>query len=237
MSTQVSEKQPLWRLIFTSQVGRKILTGITGLGLTFFVIIHMAGNLSYFAGNDAYNAYAHKLLSLGPLLYAVELGLLAFFVFHIVLGVSIALGKRQARKEGYKRYKSVGGQSKQSLSSRSMIVTGVILGVFLVLHLISFKFGTYYESAELIDGEPVRDLAKLLNEKFQSPLYAFGYSGVMLLLALHLRHGVWSAFQSLGATNPRLTPLIYTIGTLLGILIAVGFFILPLWIFFTGGNA
>ena len=116
-------------------------------------------------------------------------------------------------------------------------MTGVILGVFLVLHLVSFKFGTFYEAAETIDGEPVRDLARLLNEKFQSPVYAFGYSGVMLLLALHLRHGVWSAFQSLGATNPRLTPLIYTLGALVGLLIAVGFFILPLWIFFTGGNA
>ena len=237
MSTQVSEKQPLWRQIFTSQVGRKVLTGITGLGLTFFVLVHMAGNLSYFGGNDAYNAYAHKLLSLGPILYIAELGLLAFFVFHIVLGVSIAIGKQKARKQGYKRYKTVGGKSRQTLSSRSMIITGIILGVFLVLHLISFKFGAYYESTEMVDGKPVRDLARLLNEKFQSPLYAFGYSGVMVLLALHLRHGVWSAFQSLGATNPRLTPLIYVLGALLGILIAVGFFILPLWIFFTGGNA
>jgi len=237
MSTQVREKQPLWRQLFTSQIGKKLLTGVTGLGLTLFVIVHMAGNLSYFAGNEAYNAYAHKLLSLGPLLYIVELGLLAFFVFHIVLGVNIYIGKRKAREQGYKRYKTVGGQSKQSLSSRSMIVTGVILGVFLVLHLVSFKFGAYYEAVETIDGEPVRDLARLLNEKFQSPVYAFGYSGVMLLLALHLRHGIWSAFQSLGATNPRLTPLIYTLGALVGLLIAVGFFILPLWIFFTGGNA
>ncbi|MBX2821898.1 MAG: succinate dehydrogenase cytochrome b subunit [Rhodothermaceae bacterium] len=237
MSTQVREKQPLWRQLFTSQIGKKLLTGLTGLGLTLFVIVHMAGNLSYFAGNEAYNAYAHKLLSLGPLLYIAELGLLAFFVFHIVLGVNIYLGKRKAREQGYKRYKTAGGQSKQSLSSRSMIVTGVILGVFLVLHLVSFKFGAYYEAAESIDGKPVRDLARLLNEKFQSPLYAFGYSGVMVLLALHLRHGIWSAFQSLGATNPRLTPLIYTLGALVGLLIAVGFFILPLWIFFTGGNA
>lgn len=237
MSTQVREKQPLWRHIFSSQVGRKLLTGITGLGLTLFVLVHMAGNLSYFAGNEAYNAYAHKLLSLGPILYIAELGLLAFLVFHIVMGVSIYMGKRAARKQSYKRYKTVGGASRQSLSSRSMIITGVILGVFTVLHLISFKFGTYYEAVETIDGEPVRDLARLLNEKFQSPVYAFGYSGIMLLLGLHLRHGVWSAFQSLGATNPRLTPLIYLVGALLGALIAIGFFILPLWIFFTGGNA
>ena len=83
----------------------------------------------------------------------------------------------------------------------------------------------------------MRDIARLVTEKFQSPWYTFGYVGAMLLLGIHLRHGVWSAFQSLGATNPRLTPVIYSVGALLAILIAAGFFILPLWIFFTGGNA
>ena len=234
MSTNVSDKQPVWQKLFTSQVGKKLLTGITGLGLTLFVLGHMAGNLSYFAGHEAYNAYAHKLMSLGPLFYFIELGLLAFFVFHIVLGINIYLGKRAARKQGYKRYKSVGGASRQSLSSRSMIITGITLAVFLVFHLLSFKYGEYIDSATQFDadGKPYRDLAKLVEKKFESPLYAFGYTGMMLLLALHLRHGVWSAFQSLGATNPRLTPLIYSLGALLGILIAVGFIVLPLWIFF-----
>ena len=233
---QVSEKPSLWRQLVSSQVGKKMLTGITGLGLTLFVLVHMGGNLSYFVGQDAYNTYAHKLMSLGPLLYVIELGLLAFFVFHIVLGINIYVGKRKARQTRYKTYKTVGGASKQSASSRSMIFTGIILGVFLVFHLFSFKYGTYYESTEMVDGKPIRDLAKLVEEKFQSPLYAFGYTAVMLLLALHLRHGVWSAFQSLGATNPRLSPVIYTVGALFGLFIALGFIVLPLWIFFTGGN-
>ena len=72
--------------------------------------------------------------------------------------------------------------------------------VFLVVHLWTFKFGTYYETT--LDGEPVRDLARLVTEKFQSPWYAFGYTAIMLLLALHLRHGVWSSLQSLGAMTP-----------------------------------
>ena len=106
------------------------------------------------------------------------------------------------------------------------------MGFFWFFHLMSFKYGTYYETEPGANGEQIRDLARLVEEKFKSPWYAFGYTGVMLLLALHLRHGVWSAFQSLGATNPRLTPLIYAIGGLLGILIAIGFFVLPLWVFF-----
>jgi succinate dehydrogenase / fumarate reductase cytochrome b subunit len=221
--------------MWQSQVGKKVLTGITGIGLTLFVLIHMSGNLSYFTGTDAYNTYSHFLMGLGPLFYAIELGLLAFFLFHIVMGVSIALKKRQARTTGYRKFKSAGGPSKQSLSSRSMIVTGLIIMVFLVIHLMSFKYGAYYTTT--VDGEPMRDLARLLTEKFHSPWYAFGYTGVMILLGIHLRHGVWSAFQSLGAVSPRLTPLVYFLGAVLGILIAVGFLVLPLWIFFTGGNA
>ncbi len=223
-----------WQAIMFSPIGKKVLTGITGLGLTFFVLTHMLGNLSYFQGDEAYNAYTEFLSSLGMLLYLIEAGLLLFIILHIVLGINIYLSKRKARAVGYKSFKTAGGQSKQSISSRSMIITGVILMIFLVVHLWSFKFGTYYETT--LDGKPVRDLARLLTEKFQSPWYTFGYVGIVLLLSLHLRHGVWSALQSLGAMTPRLTPLIYTIGILLGLLIATGFFVLPLWIFFTGGN-
>ena len=229
-----SNKGASLQAIMMSPVGKKILTGITGLGLTVFVFTHMLGNLSYFQGSEAYNAYTEFLASLGGLLYLLEAGLLFFILLHIVLGINIFLSKRKARKEGYKQFKTVGGASKQSMSSRSMIITGIILMVFLVIHLWSFKFGTYYETT--LDGKPVRDLARLVTEKFQSPFYTFGYVAIVLLLALHLRHGVWSALQSLGATNPRLTPLIYSIGAIIGLLIAIGFFVLPLWIFFTGGN-
>lgn len=235
MSTNANGGRRSFARMWQSQVGKKVLTGVTGIGLTFFVLMHMVGNLSYFTGNDAYNAYAHFLLGLGPFLYLAELGLLAFFVFHVVMGVSIARGNRQARKASYKSLKTSGGPSKQSLSSRSMIITGIIILVFLVIHLKTFKFGVEYSTT--VEGESIRDLARLLTEKFQSPVYAFGYVGVMLLLGFHLRHGFWSAFQSLGATNPRLTPVIYTLGALVGIVIALGFLVLPLWIFFTGGNA
>jgi succinate dehydrogenase / fumarate reductase cytochrome b subunit len=224
-----------------SPVGKKILTGITGLGLVIFVIEHMSGNLILMLeGSDAYNAYAHFLESLGPILYLLELGLLAFFVFHIVLGINIWLGKRRARTQRYVKYRSAGKPSLQSPSSRSMIITGGILLVFLVVHLISFKFGPggplHADPAYVttVKGEVMRDLSKLVFEKFHHPAYAFGYPIVMLLLAVHLRHGIWSAFQSLGATNPRLTPVLYAVGGLLGLLIALGFLVLPLWIYFGG---
>ncbi|MDX1428708.1 MAG: succinate dehydrogenase cytochrome b subunit [Rhodothermales bacterium] len=228
------------KMLFSSAVGRKVLTGITGLGLTLFVLGHMLGNLSFFSSDpNAYNSYSHALISLGPLLYAVELGLLAFVVVHIAMGVKIYLGKKAARPVDYAEYKSAGGPSRQSVSSRTMIVTGLVLMVFLVLHILSFKYGPGIDEGYVVtvNGEEIRDLKRLLIEKFQSPLYAFGYPAVMLLLGFHLRHGIWSALQSLGAMTPRLTPLIYTAGGILAALIAVGFLVLPLWIFFGGGSA
>lgn len=224
-----------WSSFWSSPVGKKIVTGITGLALTGFVLTHMLGNLTYFISADAYNLYGHKITTgfgLGKgVYYLIEIALAAFFLFHIINGIIIWLGKRKARPEGYQKYQSAGGASKQSLSSRTMIVTGLVLLAFLVVHLEAFRFGEYIMTT--IDGEQVRNLAILMEQKFSNPLYAFGYPVVMLLLGFHLRHGVWSAFQSLSLANPRSTPMLYALGGVLGLIIALGFLVLPLYIFFT----
>ena len=220
---------------FRSSIGRKLLTGVTGLALVGFLLEHLYSNLLYFSSDpNAYNENAHFLISL-DLVYVLEVGLLTFFVVHIIVGISIYLRKRKARPDGYAKYRSAGKPSRQSLSSRTMIFTGLVLLVFLVIHIISFKYGPGIEEGFVvtIDGEPVRDLKRLLEEKFQHPAYAFGYPFVMILLGFHLRHGIWSALQSLGAMSPRLTPVVYTLGGVLAVLIAVGFLVLPLWIFFS----
>ena len=221
-----------------SPIGRKLITGITGLALVFFVLMHMIGNLSMFSGDDAYNEYAHFLASLGPLLYTVEVGLLVFFLAHVVTGIKIWISKRQARPEQYAVYKSAGNPSMQSSSSRSMVITGVILLVFTIFHLISFKFGPGGPGnadeayVTTVGGVEMRDLALLVRGKFASPWYTFGYTAIMLLLVTHLRHGVWSALQSLGAMRPSLSPLIYTLGGLIGLGIGLGFIVMPLALYF-----
>ena len=221
-----------------SPIGKKLITGITGLGLVIFVLMHMIGNLSMFSGDDAYNEYAHFLASLGPLLYTIEIGLLIFFLAHVVTGIRIWNGKRKARPQRYAVYKSAGAPSLQSSSSRSMAITGVILLVFTIFHLISFKFGpggpgnADASYLTVIDGVEMRDLALLVREKFATVWYTFGYTAIMLLLIVHLRHGVWSALQSLGAMRPSLTPVIYTLGGLIGLGIGLGFIVMPLAIFF-----
>jgi succinate dehydrogenase / fumarate reductase cytochrome b subunit len=214
---------------YSSTIGKKIITGVTGLGLTLFVLFHMVANLTLLTSTEAYNQLAHLFNSLGILLYTVELILLGLVIFHVAIAISIQLNKQQARQIPYKKYQSVGEPSKQSISSHTMIITGLILLVFLVFHILTFKFGQYYPT--IINGVEMRDLAKLVVEKFQSPLYAFGYVAVMVFLGFHLRHGVWSAFQSLGVNNISWSPLIYSFALIFAILIAVGFVVLPLGIY------
>ncbi len=214
--------------LYQSSIGKKLLTGITGLVLVTFVIIHMTGNLVLLVNADGYNQYGHYIERLGPLLWLIDIGLLGFLVVHVLMGVRIFLGRLRARPQGYTIYTSAGPPSYQTLSSRTMIVTGLVLGSFLVWHLLTFKFGIRYT----VPGSDIRDLSRLVIEKFHQPLYAFGYTGVMVMLASHLRHGIWSAFQSLGALNAALRPVVYTISVLLAIGIALGFVVLPLGIYF-----
>jgi succinate dehydrogenase / fumarate reductase cytochrome b subunit len=226
----ISSDRPKLIKFYTSPIGKKLITGVTGLGLSLFVLVHMVGNLTLFTGSAAYNQLAHFINSLGILLYLIEFSLLAIAIFHAVIGITIRLNTLKARPVGYSQLKSVGIPSKQSLSSRSMLITGMVLLGFLILHLTTFKFGVYYST--VINGVEMRDLSSLVIEKFQNPVYAFGYTGVMIMLAVHLRHGIWSAWQSIGLLNSKISPVVYAIALILAMLMAIGFIALPLAIYF-----
>ena len=214
----------------TSQVGRKLLTGITGVLLALFVIAHLIGNLQLLSSDPTpFNAYGQKLHSFGILLYIVEIGLALTILLHAYIGIAIAVRKRRARKQGYEKYQSKGAPSRQSVASRTMIYTGIILLVFLVIHLWQFRFGP--DVRTVIDGASTMDLHLLVREAFSNIGWVIFYVGVMLLLGFHLRHGVWSALQSLGAMKPKWSKAIHAVALILGILLAVGFLILPVLIY------
>lgn len=224
---------PSFTEALNSQVGRKFLTGITGLLLVFFVIFHLFGNLTVFGEPNALNSYSKFLHDLGPLLWIARIGLLIAFILHAWIGISIWWNKRKARPQKYKVYSSKGGASKQSLSSRSMAFTGVVLLVFLVIHINTFALGDAGNIT--VGGEQMADLKSLVLETFQSPFYAFGYTIVMILLGVHLGHGIWSAFISLTMRNKKTSAFMYTLGVIVAILLAVGFLFIPLYIYFSGG--
>lgn len=221
-------KQRKWQ----TTIGKKIIMGITGLLLGGFLVMHLAGNLALFIpdGGRSYNLYSHTLHQLGPILNVARAGLLIFFLSHIVTGFRVFFENRRARKNRYAVYASKGGPTKLSPASRSMIITGIVIMIFVPVHIQMFSLGEYYET--VIDGQPMRDLYTLVVEKFKNPVNAFGYAGIMLLLGLHLRHGFWSALQSLGAMTKRALPVVYAIGVLFAVLLAGGFVVLPLYIYF-----
>lgn len=214
-------------------IGRKFLTGLTGVFLILFLVVHLGGNLTLLAGPRLFNSYTHHLESLGPLLYLVEAGLFLVFVAHFTTAIIVQLEKLRARPHGYAVHVSKGGPSRQTLASRSMIVTGLVLLVYLPLHVWMFKFDQGHASPMTsIDGREVRDLYRVVVLAFKHPLIAWGYALVMFLLGFHLRHGFWSALQSLGALNPRWLPVVYGLGLVVAILLAGGFLVLPLWILY-----
>ena len=217
-----------------SQVGRKLMTGLTGIALILFLLVHLAGNLTIFASSTAFNAYVEQLHSLGPLLYVAEAILAFLFLYHAVLGINIWLHRRKARPENYKTYKTKGGPSHQSLASKSLIFTGMVMLIFLVVHIIHFKFGPYYETT--IDGETVRDLRKLVVEAFVRPVDTFAYVGVLVLVIFHLSHGFWSAFTSLGMKHNETSKRLQLVAYGFAIILMAAFIFIPLYIFFTGGE-
>jgi succinate dehydrogenase / fumarate reductase cytochrome b subunit len=216
---------------FSSSVGTKVLIALTGLGFAGFLVTHLAANLMVLVSPVAYNEYSHKLVT-NPLIYLAEAGLVLLFATHVYKAISNYLANRRARPHGYDTKRRAGHTSRKSLASTTMIVTGLWLLLFIVVHLKTFKFGTWYETPE-----GMRDLARLVNEEFRRPFFAVFYVLSMAVVGLHLRHGLSSAFQSLGIDHPRYTPFILKAGILVAIVFGLGFALIPIVIFFTGGRA
>lgn len=216
-----------------STIGQKIIAAVTGLGLTTFVIIHLIGNFTILMGPEAFNGYAYFLehLAHGWFIILAELGLIAFFATHAATGIRVYLGKRRARTQGYVVQGDAGGPSKKSLASRSMIITGPLLLLFVILHVLHFKFGPdMSDSARYIfeyKGMDIRNLWLLVVEEFQKPVIVFLYVAAMIGLGFHLVHGVWSGLQSLGATNKRYISTAVTVSLVLGLALAIGFIYIP----------
>ena len=219
------------RQFFSSSVGTKVLIALTGLGFAGFLVAHLAANLMVLVDPEAYNEYSHKLIS-NPLIYLAEAGLVVLFVTHAFKALSNYFRNRAARPSNYKLKRRAGHTSRKSLASATMIVTGTWLLLFIVIHLKTFKFGPWYET-----GTGMRDLARLVNEEFRQPLYVVFYVLSMAVVGLHLRHGLSSAFQSLGVDHPRYTPVILKTGIVVALVIGLGFALIPIVIFITGGHS
>lgn len=212
--------------LLTSSIGRKFVIGFTGLSLCGFLVVHLAGNLLLYAGPEHFNEYAiglHKQEWL-PL---AEAGLFLMFLLHIAMATAITLENQQKRGVGYARKESkIEGKVFNTPPSNWMFVTGAIVLGFLILHITDMKLEARPDVAYSTEHEvaPYHNTTSVLGTGLSQAVYLVG----TFFLGIHLSHGFSSAFQSLGLTHPKYTPLIKVIGVIFAVVIAAGFFSLPL---------
>ena len=214
--------------LFSSSVGAKIVIGITGVALVLYLLIHIAGNMMVFFGPAAFNKYAYTLEG-NPLLPIIEIGLLLVFVVHIYKTIRMFLANQQARPVRYVKKKSAGATSRKTFASSTMIVSGLWLLAFLIIHVKTFRF-----SPEVEWPAGGRDLYLLEMQAFTNPLIVGFYVISMVVVGSHLWHGVSSAFQSLGLDKPAWTRFILPAGKIIAVLIAGGFIVIAVWAHLNG---
>lgn len=235
-------------------ITKKILMAITGLALCVFLVLHLLGNTLLLFGNVAFNNYAHILMTWPPLVWAMEIGLLALFLIHAYEGIVVYRGNRAARPDEYATRhwtKEKSNASRKSVSSTTMLWTGLIILVFMFLHVGHFKFNKFWTIEEYhtdVSGialgvtggataatespeearHQMRDLYRLVHEEFHNPLVVILYLICMIALGLHLNHAIYSATQTLGANNKRWEKAIWFAGRAFTLVVAGGFFLLPI---------
>lgn len=206
---------------FGSSIGKKLLMAITGLSFIGFLSAHLAGNLTLYKGGTAFNAYAEKLHSLGPILVVFEFGLLALALIHVTIGIILFVQNLKARSVPYENDRCAGGRT---LSSVTMPYTGVIILAFVIFHLINFSF---------VDKSQ-RTIFEIVSSAFANPVYMVLYVFVMIVVALHIRHGFWSAFQTIGANHPKYMPALMVLSVIASLIFGFGFGLLPIYLWASG---
>lgn len=202
---------------FGSSLGKKLMMAVTGLFFCVFLLLHLAGNLTIYMGKDVFNSYAQHLHSLGPLLTLAEWGLLILAVTHISTGLLLFYQNFKARPTRYAVNKRAGGRT---LGSATMPYTGVILLLFVIYHLLNFHF---------VDKTHTT-IFQIVSNAFAQPSYVLIYTFAMIIAAVHVSHGFWSAFQTLGANHPKYTPLLRGLSLVFSLIVGIGFGFIPVYV-------
>jgi succinate dehydrogenase / fumarate reductase cytochrome b subunit len=202
---------------YTSTTGKKAAMAVSGCILFLFVVGHLIGNLQIYEGPDKLNRYAVLLRSEPALLWGVRAVLLAMVLLHIWSSIQLAAQNISARPVGYRMKKAAGS----SYASRTMYWSGPIILAFVIYHLLDFTFGKVNPNFQ-----PGNVYGNVVASFQVIPVAAF-YIIAMLLLCLHLYHGLWSMFQSLGIAHPRYTPMLRTGAAVVATLIAAGNISIP----------
>jgi succinate dehydrogenase / fumarate reductase, cytochrome b subunit len=216
-----------------SSIGQKLQMALSGIFLILFLVVHLVGNLQLLAddGGEAFNTYSY-FMTHNPLIKTISYLLYASILWHAVQGLRLWLGNKSARSTGY----AVTHSRSSETTSRNMAWFGIIILVFIILHMWQFwfqmKFGSLPERTYTNFDYPVKDLYVIVAAAYSNIYYVLFYVISMVVIGLHLWHGFWSAFQTLGLAHKKYTPLIKGIGAAYSVLIPFGFAIIPLWFYF-----
>jgi succinate dehydrogenase / fumarate reductase cytochrome b subunit len=204
---------------YQASIGKKAVMAGTAVVLFGYVIGHLAGNLQVYLGAEQMDHYAAFLHSMPVLLWGVRALLLVCVVLHITASIQLTILKRQARPIGYVKKDAVGS----NIASRSMIWSGAMIAAFVVYHLLDLTAGV----ANTAQYQELHAYENLVYSFQRLPVSVF-YIIAMVLLGMHLYHGIWSMFQTLGFSHPRYTPLIKRTAAVVAILITAGFISIPI---------
>jgi succinate dehydrogenase / fumarate reductase cytochrome b subunit len=214
--------------LYRSSVGKKILMALSGALLFGFVVAHMLGNLKIFAGEESLDGYAEWLRELGypalphaSALWTLRILLLGAVVLHIVAAFQTWSQSRSARTQDYRKLEDLSF----SYASRTMRWGGVIIGLFVVYHLLHFTTGQAHP--DFVPGRVYHNFVIA----FQSPLVLGFYLIAQAALCLHLYHGLWSATQTMGLNHPRYNAMRRPIALAVALGIFAGFVIPPVLVF------
>jgi len=197
---------------YASTIGKKAVMAVSGMILFLFVLGHLIGNLQIYEGPEKINRYAVTLRSVPALLWSVRIILLIMVVLHIWSSVLLGAGKLKARPVSYVKKKP----TESTYAARTMYWSGPIILAFVIFHLLDLTWGKV--NPNFLEGDVYHNVLA----SFSVPWISAFYILAMILLCMHLYHGLWSMFQSLGLGRPRYTPVLRGAAKLVAILIAAG---------------
>jgi succinate dehydrogenase / fumarate reductase cytochrome b subunit len=213
----------------TSSVFKKVVMAVSGIILVLYLIAHMIGNLKVFAGRESFNGYSHWIRTIGEpavpaqtTLTIIRIVLLAAVIAHIWAAISLWRQAKRARPNGYVTKKAVA----QSYASRTMRWGGVIVGLFVIYHILDLTMGVANP-----EGPGTTPYDRLV-AGFSNPLITAVYVIALILLGMHLRHGIWSATQTLGQSNKRREKTVNLFALAFSVVLIGGFLLVPFSVLF-----
>ncbi|MCG7525305.1 succinate dehydrogenase [Streptomyces sp. OfavH-34-F] len=224
LATRTDRRPSMTRTLWGSTVGKKAIMAVSGLVMLLYLVAHMIGNLKIFFGSDEFNGYAHWLRVMGEpvlhrewALWIVRVVLLAAVVLHAVSAYQLSRRDLRARPSRY-----VHRRPRASYATRTMRYGGVILGLFIVWHILDLTTGTVHPGG-FRSGHPYQNVIDTFSTWYGNVIYIVA----MLALGLHIRHGFWSAAQTLGAGRASRDRALKTLANVLALVLTAGFISVP----------